>query len=60
MTTINPTTRTFPRHSRPTGAQYASAFEHKRRTDTGGIAIAVMVLAPIAAAFVGYWVGVLL
>jgi len=60
MTTINPTTRTFARHSRPTGTQYASAFEYKRRSDAGGIAIVVMVLAPIASALIGYWVGVLL
>lgn len=60
MTTINPTTRTFARHSRPTGTQYASAFERTRRTDAGGIAIVVMVLAPIVAALVGYWAGVLL
>ena len=60
MTAINQTTRTFARHSRQSGTEYASAFEHDRRKDTGGIAIVVMVLAPIASALIGYWVGVLL
>lgn len=60
MTTINATTRTFARHSRQSGYEYASDFERTRRADTGGIVIAVVVLAPIVAALVGYWVGVLL
>ncbi len=60
MTTINQTTRTFARHSRPTGTQYASAFEHQRRSDKCGIVIVLAVAAPIVAAFVGHLLGALL
>ena len=56
MTTINPTTRTFPRHSRPSGTQYASAVERRRANDHSGIAIVLVCGVIIAVTVVTLWV----
>ena len=55
-----PTTMRFSRTMRQSGTQYANAIERHKRMDTSGIVIVAVVLAPIIAALVGHWLGVLL
>jgi len=52
-----PTTMRFSRTMRQSGTELANAIEHHKRTDTSGIVIAVVVLAPIIAALAGHWIG---
>jgi len=47
----------FSRTMRQSGTELANAIEHHKRTDTSGIVIAVVVLAPIIAALAEHWIG---
>lgn len=55
-----PTTLRFPRTARQSGTELANTIEHHRRTDTSGVVIVAVVLAPIVCAFVGHLLGAFL
>jgi len=59
MTTINPTTRRYPRslsQAFQTGTAYANAVEHHRSNDHSGIAIVLICGVILAVTIVTLWV----